>query len=93
MGGERLKTFRRLKNVRKSYAEQGAIFFACATCRQQPRAVQAKIDRLCQSVGGEYAPALKAFLTTDADWLWVCDHYHISGATLERLRRKFYEAW
>ena len=84
-----MKRFRYLKSVRKSYEEQGQIYFVCATYRKQPRAVQDRIERLCRRVGGDYAPALMCYLTTGADWISVCDRYHLSGATLERLRRAF----
>lgn len=88
-----LKRFRHLKSVSKSYEEQGAIYFACATYRDQPAAVRRKIDRLCERAGGEYAPALKEFLTTGADWAWICDRYYLSERTLDRARKKFYELW
>ena len=88
-----MKTFRRLRSVRKSYNEQGLIYFLCQNYRWQPQRVQQKIDRLCESAGGEYAPALKEFLTTGADWISVCAKHHISDRTLERARRSFYESW
>lgn len=92
-GGGSVKRFKRLKSVRKSYEEQGRIYFTCATYGSQPESVRRRIDRLCESVGGEYAPALRCFLTTGADWITVCRIYNISSATLERLRRAFFEAW
>ena len=58
-----------------------------------PAAVRRRIDELCERAGGEYAPALKAYMTTDADWLWICDQYHVSESTLARVRKKFYELW
>lgn len=88
-----MKRFRYLKSVRKTYEEQGAIYFLCATYRRQPKAVRERIERLCERVGGDLAPALLCYLTTGADWISVCDRFNISSATLERLRRAFYEAW
>ncbi len=88
-----MKRFKRLKSVKKSYIEQGVIYFTCAGYRKQPKAVQEKIDKLCSCVGGDYAPALKCYMTTDADWITVCRRFSISSATLERLRRSFFEAW
>ena len=88
-----MTSFKYLRSVRKSYDEQGYIYYTCKTYGRQPPWIKAKIDRLCESAGGEYAPALKEFLTTDADWIWVCRVHSISSATLERIRRRFYESW
>ncbi len=88
-----MKAFRRLRSVHKSYNEQGLIYFTCQTYRNQPERMRRKIDRLCEGAGGEYAPALKEFLTTGADWIGVCAKHHISDRTLERARRRFYESW
>ena len=88
-----MKGFRRLRSIRKSYNEQGLIFFTCQTYRSQPERVRRRIDRLCESAGGEYAEALKEFLTTGADWISVCAKNHICDSTLERARRRFYESW
>ncbi len=88
-----MKGFRRLRSVHKSYNEQGLIYFTCQTYRRQPERVRRRIDRLCESAGGEYAPALKEFLTTGADWRYVCMAHNVSDRTLERARRRFYELW
>lgn len=88
-----MTNFKRLRSVAKSYNEQGLIFFTCSNYRRQPEWMRKKIDGLCERVGGEYAPALKEFLTTDADWRYVCRKHHISDRTLERARKRFYEAW
>lgn len=87
------KRFKFLGSVRKGYKEQGQIFFCCLNYKKQPRATREKIDRLCESIGGQYSAALKEFLTTDADMVWVCDKHFVSQGTMNRLRQRFYEAW
>lgn len=90
---ETVKGFKRLHSVRKSYNEQGLIYFTCQTYGKQPEWMRRKIDGLCVSAGGEYAPALQEYLMTDADWIFVCQKYHISDRTLDRIRKRFYESW
>ena len=88
-----MKKFKRLRSVRKSASEQGLIFYSCLCYRNQPPTVRQKIDNLCKSVGGEYAPALREYMTTLGDWNYICDKHHISASTLDRLRRDFYNRW
>lgn len=88
-----MRGFRYLRSVRKTYNEQGMIYFACVNYARLTPGTRRKIDRLCERAGGEYAPALKEYLTTEADWRYICDKHHFSDKTLERVRRKFYEAW
>ena len=88
-----MRYFKRLRSVNKSYEEQGLIYFTCINYKRQPARIREKIDRLCESAGGEYATALKEYMTTDADWIYICDRYHLSNSTLERIRRAFFESW
>lgn len=85
--------FKRMPGVRKSYAQQGRIFFTCRNFKRESRAVQKKIERLCAKAGGAYGCALFDFLTTDKSWEQVTADYYISEATLTRVRRRFYELW
>ena len=85
--------FKRLRTTKKNYNQQGQIYFTCINYVRQPEAVREKIDRLCESVGGEFAPALKEFLTTSRSYLSVCDKHYISTARLDRLRTRFYDEW
>lgn len=87
----RFKYMRAVRN--KSYAQQGAIYFTCVNYRTQPERVQRRIETICRKAAGEYWEALLEYLTTDADWIWVCDHYHISRSTLDRVKIKFYALW
>ena len=85
--------FRYMPSIRKSYTEQGAIFFACQTYKQQSGNVRKKIDKLIEEAGGEYAAALRAYLCTRASWEQVVIQYYVSASTLDRARRQFYELW
>lgn len=91
--GGGVNRFKFLPSVHKSYEQQGEIFFACRNYLHQPDEVREKIDRLCREAGGEYAEALRAYLTTRASWERVTMEYHLSDATLHRIRRQFYELW
>ncbi len=85
--------FKLLGSVRKSYEEQGEIFFTCRRYEYQSERTKRKIRDLCRRAGGEYSAALFAYLTTRASWQEVADQYHISSKTLDRARQKFYEMW
>lgn len=82
-----------LPSVKKSYEEQGEIFFLCRNYSRQSKAIQGKIDRLCETAGGEYAGALKRYMTTADSWERVVMEEHISDATLTRCRKRFYDSW
>lgn len=92
-GGIVATRFKYLPSVRKSYAEQGKIFFDCQNYSRQPAEIRAKIDELIQEAGGEYADALRAYLCTRASWERVTMECFVSSATLDRIRRKFFELW
>lgn len=88
-----MQRFKRLGSVKKSYEEQGEIFFTCRRYHKQPERVKRKIRDLCRRAGGEYSAALFCFLTTGASWQGVTDEYHISAKTLDRVRTKFFDLW
>lgn len=88
-----MKRFKWLRSVGKSYDEQALIYYTCATYSSQKETTQRRIARLCERAAGEYAPALMEFLTTKADFRYICAKYCIGDSTLERARRKFYEMW
>ena len=92
-GGWTVKRFKQLRSVNKSYNEQALIYFTCITYDRQNATTRRKIERLCRKAAGEYAPALLEYLTTDAEWVGVCQKYHVGDRTLERVRRRFYELW
>jgi len=88
-----VKRFKWLRSVNKSYDEQAFIFYTCATYGTQKKTAQNRIRRLCERAAGEYAAALLEFLTTKADFRYICTKHSISDSTLERARRKFYDLW
>ena len=88
-----MNKFKYLPSVKKSYEQQGEIFFACRNYARQPEALRAKIDALIAEAGGEHAAALRAYLTTCASWERVTMEYYVSASTLDRIRRRFYELW
>lgn len=88
-----MKKFKWLRSVGKSYDEQALIYYTCATFNRQRAAVRKRIVRLCDRAAGEYAPALLEFLTTTADFRYICVKYAIGDSTLDRARKQFYELW
>lgn len=85
--------FKRLRSVKKTYDEQGQIFFTCRNYQKQPQKIQKKIREVCEKAGGDYADELFLYLTTDISWQQMVTDYYISQATLDRIRRRFYELW
>lgn len=88
--------FRKLRNVRVSYAKQGQIFFALVNYADQPPGVRAHIDRLLHDVSGgeaEYERALRDWLIRGVPWDRVLASHYVDGSVLVRLRKKVYESW
>lgn len=88
-----MRRFKYLRNIQKSYEQQGEIFFCCRNYAQKSKRVQDKIRRLCQEAGGEHAEALFCYLTTDISWQEAAMRFYISERTLQRCRDRFYELW
>lgn len=90
-----MRTFKRRPGVGKGYREQLLIWVLCQN-RDAPEVeetVREKVARLLQEAGGEYAPALEAYLCTGASWEWVVTRYHLSERSLQRCVRRFLMAW
>lgn len=85
--------FKYRRGIRRSYVEQGRIFFACRNYGKLSRREQQQIEALIHQVGGEYANALREYLLTDAGWVEVCQKWYISDRTLQRVVKRFYEFW
>ena len=86
--------FKKRRGVRRSYDEQGLIYFTCKCYRLQPECVQKKILALCERAGGENAEALFVFLTTHVSRERILEEYHIgSETTLYRAVKRFFEGW
>ena len=83
--------FRYKKSIPVSYDRQGYIYFTSRLYHELPSWAQQKILNLCLECGGEYYQALFEFVTTDAGATGVCTRHYLSGSTLERVVRKYYE--
>ncbi len=90
---KRVRRFKFWPSIRKSYEEQGEIFFKCRRYERLARAEREKIDRLIHQAGEEYANALREYLLTDTSWAEVCRRWYVSDRTLQRCVRRFFEAW
>ncbi len=88
-----MRRFKFWPSIRKSYEEQGEIFFKCRRYEYQTKAEREKIDRLIHQEGKEYATALREYLIKGTDWEDVCQRWYVSDRTLQRCVRKFFEAW
>ncbi len=86
-------SFRYKRGIDRDYKEQGRIYFHCLAYQTLSRREQEKIRRVCDQAGGEYAPALLEFLTTEQGYTAVCMKHHISKDTLYRAVKRFYEAF
>lgn len=85
-----MRKFRFKHGIPLEYDTQGYIYFLSRRYRRLPLAKRRKIDELCSKAGGEYAPALKEFITTDRGATEVCGKYSISQSTLERMVKQYY---
>lgn len=88
-----MRRFKFLRSVGRTYQEQLYITGCCQTYETQTPEIRQRIREKCESAGGDYADALRCWLTTDADWVWVCREFAISDRTLYRIRNRFYTMW
>ena len=82
--------FRYKKAVPVGYVLQGYIFFSSKMYKWLPRKERERIEELCKSAGGEHAPALLEFVTTDNGAATVCRKHYLSASTLERAVKRYY---
>lgn len=85
--------FKKMASVKKTYNEQGNIYFTTHTYYSQPIEVRKKIDNLCNVVGKYHYKALFRVLTTDEPLNRIARECYISPRNLQRLRTEFYKAW
>lgn len=78
------------KSIPVSPERQGYIYYVSLLYRELPEKKKRKIDALCERAGGEYAAAVKDFVTTGEGKTKICMRYYISESTLERCVRKYY---
>lgn len=86
-------SFKKMPSVKKSYNEQGYIYFTTHTYYSQPNDVKAKIDNICGKVGKYHYKALFRAITTDEPLERIARENYISARNLRRLRTAFYDAW
>ena len=80
--------------VRLSGNKQGLIFYLCRNYASLSPRKQAILDECFDEAGGEYAAALKAYMTTAESSVKIClEHYIGSENTLHILARRFYECF
>ena len=88
--------FKSMPACRMSYVQQGIVFFTCQNFRALDDATKDKIRAICTECGagdGMKRKAILTYMTTRISWRECCDRHYISDATLDRLRRRFYELW
>lgn len=85
--------FKRLRGVPLPYEKQGQIYFTCQNYETAPKYTRLKIDKLCESAGGEYSLALKELVTSAKTAQEIAIKHHISVETLTRRRKVFYILW
>lgn len=85
--------FRYKRGVKVDYNRQGYIYFTSRLYKDLPEKDQQKILNLCLKHGGEHYQALFEFVTTDETATALCIKHYISGNTLYRAVRKYYEGF
>jgi hypothetical protein len=88
-----VQVFRYKRSIEVTYDRQGYIYFISRAYRDLPAWQQERIRELCGKCGGEYGNALLEFVTTDAGATAVCMRHNLSQSTLERVVKKYYEAF
>ena len=85
--------FRYKPSIHVSYERQGFIYFVSLHYRELPEKARKQIQKLCQDVGGDRAPALLEYVTTNASADTVCQEHFLSRSTLRRAERRYYEGF
>lgn len=85
--------FRRLRGVPLPYEKQGQIYFTCLNYETAHKYTKMKIDKLCDSAGGEYSPALRELLMEGKTVPEIATKYYICQETLNNCRKRFYMMW
>ena len=85
--------FKKLRGVNLPEEKQGLIRFTCLNYKDQPPRMQEKINKMCQTYGGEYSSALFDVMCTRKSIIKISAQHHVSQETLYIKRRLFYEHW
>ena len=87
------RVFRYKKGIPVSYDHQGHIYFTTRRFKKLQPEEQKMIQRICREAAGDYARAVLEYLSTNTSASAVCDKYHISCSTLERMVKRYYVAF
>ena len=87
------RVFRYKKRIPVEYDRQGHIHFTTKRYKQLLPDEQKAIMKICREAAGDYAKAVLEYMSTDTPEVVICDKYHVSRATLERMVRRFYVAF
>ena len=85
-----MSAFRMLPQVKRSYDEQGYIFFFTRLYPQLPQEDRESIESLCKSVAGDSWEALLDFIRSDDYKAKVAMKHNVSRRTLIRWRAEYY---
>lgn len=83
--------FRFKRGIKVCYERQMYIYAVSRLYRELPESDRRAVRKLCERCGGEYAPALFEFVTTDTTATALSMKYYVSRATLYRLVKRYYE--
>ena len=84
--------FRFKKSVKRSYAEQGYIYYISKMYDDLPRRGKETIWRAAFKAGGEpYLFALFEYVTTYTSPEKICSKYYMSRGTLQRCVKRYFE--
>ena len=86
-------SWKKLRGVPLPYEKQVYIRSTCLLWQEQPKRIQTKIRRLCDSCGGAYSAALFAVMCSKKSIVEISVEYAVSESVLYALRRDFYIAW
>lgn len=85
--------FRLKRSIELDYNRQGYVYFLSRCYSDLKPERQLEIMAICNAAGGEHAPALFEFVTTDATATAVCMKHYISRSTLYRAVKRYYESF
>lgn len=89
--GREAVMFRIKRSINVSEKRQGYIYYVSLLYPELPEKKRAQIREICRRAGGEYAPAVLEFVTTDQGAIAVSQKHYISRETLDRAVRRYYE--
>lgn len=89
--------FKKIKNCKRTYNEQGAVYFTLATYSKQTAETREQIDRLIKTACMEYRvsecyeDATRAWMISGERLQSVVMKYGVREQTMCKIRRRIYE--